>query len=69
MLQTILSRSSVSVTEFRRRPVECVRAGNGEAIAILSNNEPVFYCIPAKEYGELLQELEDAKSKLKAVGN
>ncbi|PII85134.1 antitoxin of toxin-antitoxin stability system [Erwinia sp. OLTSP20] len=69
MLQTILSRSSVSITEFRRKPVECMKAGKGEPVAILSNNEPVFYCIPAKEYGELLQELEDAKNKLKLVDN
>lgn len=69
MPQIILSRRVVSVSEFRKNPIECVNSGNGEPLAIMSYNEPAFYCIPAKEYGELLQELEDAKSKLKAVSN
>ncbi|MGN2498891.1 type II toxin-antitoxin system Phd/YefM family antitoxin [Serratia nevei] len=64
MLQTILSRRSVSVTEFRKNPIEYVNASNGEVLAIMSRNEPAFYCIPAKEYGELLQLVEDAKGKL-----
>ncbi|EQB98985.1 type II toxin-antitoxin system Phd/YefM family antitoxin [Photorhabdus temperata] len=61
MLQTILSRRAVSVTEFRKNPIEYVNAGNGEVLAIMSRNEPAFYCIPAKEYGELLQLVENAK--------
>jgi antitoxin StbD len=69
MLHTILSRNSISVTDFRRKPIECVKAGKGEAVAILSNNEAVFYCIPAKEYGELLQLVEDAKNKLNGDDN
>ncbi|WP_118988249.1 type II toxin-antitoxin system Phd/YefM family antitoxin [Photorhabdus sp. CRCIA-P01] len=64
MLRTILSRRAVSVTEFRKNPIEYVNAGNGEVLAIMSRNEPAFYCIPAKEYGELLQLVENAKGKL-----
>ncbi|PHM25078.1 antitoxin [Xenorhabdus budapestensis] len=64
MPQIILSRRVVSVSEFRKNPIECVSSGNGESLAIMNRNEPVFYCIPAKEYGELLQLVEDMKSKL-----
>jgi antitoxin StbD len=46
-----------------------VNAGNGEALAIMSRNEPAFYCIPAKEYGELLQLVEEAKNKLNGNDN
>ncbi|PHM75281.1 antitoxin [Xenorhabdus cabanillasii JM26] len=63
MPQIILSRRVVSVSEFRKNPIGCVNSGNGESLAIMSRNEPAFYCISAKEYGELLQLVEDAKSK------
>ena len=68
MLQTILSRRSVSVTEFRRNPAEYVNAGKGEVLAIMSRNEPIFYCVPAQEYGELLELVEEAKKVLNESG-
>lgn len=60
MTQVIHSRRVISVTEFRKNPIESVNSGDG-ALAIMSRNEPAFYCVPAKEYGELLELAERGK--------
>ncbi|EAV6083519.1 type II toxin-antitoxin system Phd/YefM family antitoxin, partial [Salmonella enterica subsp. enterica serovar Braenderup] len=54
MTQVIHSRRVISITEFRKNPVECVNSGEG-ALAIMSRNHPAFYCVPAEEYGKLLE--------------
>lgn len=61
------SRRFISVSEFRKNPIECVRSGDG-ALAIMSRNEPAFYCLPAEEYTELLELAEQAKSAKRGTG-
>ncbi len=55
----ILSDMSASVTELKKNPMLTVAAGEGLPVAILNRNEPVFYCVPAKAYEELMDYLED----------
>lgn len=64
MTQEIHSRRVISITEFRKNPIESVNGGEG-ALAILNRNQPAFYCVPPEEYAELLALAEKAK-KLKA---
>lgn len=59
MAHTILSNVSASVAELKKNPMDTVAAGEGFPIAILSRNEPVFYCLPAKAYEALMERLED----------
>jgi antitoxin StbD len=59
MTNMILSDMSASVTELKKNPMLTVAAGEGLPVAILNRNEPVFYCIPAKAYEELMDYLED----------
>ncbi len=44
-----------------------VREGQGEPIAILNRNEPAFYCISAKGWEKLMEQLEDLELLKKAV--
>lgn len=60
MSQIIHSRRVISITEFRKNPVECVNSGKG-ALAIMSRNHPAFYCVPPEEYGKLLELAELGK--------
>lgn len=60
MSQIIHSRRVISITEFRKNPIESVNGGEG-ALAIMSRNQPAFYCIPPEEYGELLELAKQAK--------
>ena len=47
--------------ELKINPLATVAAGEGFPVAILDQNEPAFYCIPAKAYEILLDRLEDAE--------
>jgi antitoxin StbD len=48
-----------SISELRKNPMRTVAAGQGSAVAILNRNEPVFYCVPAKYYEAMLEQLEE----------
>jgi antitoxin StbD len=55
----VIAGTTASVSELKRDPMGTVQAGDGEAVAILNRNRPVFYCVPATTYEQLLERLED----------
>ncbi|AIO28584.1 type II toxin-antitoxin system Phd/YefM family antitoxin [Burkholderia cepacia] len=59
MPHTILASVTASVSELKRNPTGTVAAGEGFPVAILSHNEPAFYCIPAKTWEAMVERLED----------
>ncbi len=61
MTHAIFAQMTASVTELKKNPMGTVAAGEGQAVAILNRNEPVFYCVPAEEYEAMLDLLEDAE--------
>ncbi|MBS9436994.1 antitoxin [Photorhabdus noenieputensis] len=59
MANIILSDMSASISELKKNPMATLRAGAGYPIAILNRNQPVFYCIPAELYEQILDTLDD----------
>ena len=59
MAHVILAKTTASVAELKKNPMATVAAGEGFPVAILSHNEPTFYCVPAKAYEALMDKLED----------
>lgn len=59
MINNILSDMAISVSDLKKNPMEVVRKSEGEAIAILNHNKPVFYCVPADTYESLINKIED----------
>ena len=59
MPELVLSEVFASISELKKNPIGTVAAGNGFAVAILSRNKPVFYCIPAKTYEVLMDKIDD----------
>lgn len=59
MPHIILSDTSASVSELKKNPMATVNAGDGYPIAILNRNQPVFYCVPAELYEQMLDALDD----------
>ncbi|MCU6340140.1 antitoxin, partial [Enterobacter quasiroggenkampii] len=59
MPNIILSDTSASVSELKKNPMATVSAGDGFPIAILSRNQPAFYCVPAELYEKRLDALDD----------
>lgn len=59
MVNLILTPVTASISELKKDPMGTVAAGEGEPVAILNRNKPVFYCLPAKAYEALMEMLED----------
>ncbi|PQQ24073.1 antitoxin [Photorhabdus luminescens] len=59
MTNIILSDISASVSELKKNPMATVNAGAGYPVTILNRNQPVFYCIPAELYEQILDALDD----------
>jgi antitoxin StbD len=60
IVSLILSQLTASVIELKKQPMETVRRGGGQTIAILNRNEPVFYCVPRARYAAMMEALEGA---------
>ncbi|HBY5726956.1 TPA: type II toxin-antitoxin system Phd/YefM family antitoxin, partial [Klebsiella pneumoniae] len=47
------------VSELKNDPVATASAGGGYPVAIIDRNRPVFYCVPAALYEQMLDELDE----------
>ncbi len=59
MPNIILSDTSASVSELKKKPMATVSAGEGYPVAILNRNQPAFYCVPAELYERMLDALDN----------
>lgn len=59
MPQPILASVIASITEFKRDPLGTIQAGDGEAVAIIHQNKPAFYCLTPERYEALLDQVDD----------
>ena len=60
MPHSLYAGTTASITDLKKNPMGTVAAGDGAAVAILNRNQPAFYCVPAAEYAEMMDRLEDA---------
>ncbi len=67
MANLILAETSASVSELKKNPMGTVASGEGFPVAILNRNAPAFYCVPAKAYEALMDQIEDLE--LNAIAN
>lgn len=61
MANIILSNMTASITELKKHPMATFHSAEGGTIAILSRNEPVFYCVPPALYEAMMDIIEDVK--------
>lgn len=59
MPNVILAEVTASISELKKDPMGTVASGEGFPVAILNRNAPAFYCVPAKAYEALIEELDD----------
>ena len=62
MIQPIYADQSVSTGEFKRDPAKVVSEAGGRPVAVLENNKPSFYVVPAELFEQLAELLEDLQS-------
>ena len=60
-IKPILSQSTTNISQLRKNPSAIVARGDGFPVAVLSRNEPHFYCVPAELYEKMLDDLENAE--------
>ena len=59
MTTRILTEAAASITELKANPMKVALSGDGEPVAVLNRNEPVFYCVPAATYEILMDHMDD----------
>lgn len=59
MTSKLYADTTGSITELKRNPKGVLASGQGAPVAILSHNEPAFYCIPADTYAAMMERMED----------
>lgn len=60
MTHPIHAAVTASLSEVREDPLRALAAGDGGAVAVLNQDAPAFYMIPAEAFDALLEQLEDA---------
>lgn len=63
-MDTILTNTTVSVTELKRNFAGIIKHADNSAIAILNHNRPEAYLLPAAHFEQLMayiEDLEDAR--------
>lgn len=61
MTHPIHATITASLSEVRQDPLRALAAGDGGAVAVLNQDAPAFYMIPAEAFEALLERLEDAE--------
>ncbi|MBA1146243.1 type II toxin-antitoxin system Phd/YefM family antitoxin [Ectothiorhodospiraceae bacterium WFHF3C12] len=59
MTSKLYAETTGSITELKRNPKGVLASGQGAPVAILSHNQPAFYCIPADTYEAMMERMED----------
>jgi antitoxin StbD len=47
-----------TLAELRTNPKDIIESSQGMPLAVMENNEPVFYCIPVQAWEDLVQIFE-----------
>ena len=58
-MDTILSKSSVSVTELKRHYATILAQADDEPVAVLNHNRVMAYMVPADAYEAMVEQLDD----------
>ena len=61
MSSPILANFAGSISELKKNPMALVLSGDGDPVAVLNHNKPVFYCIPAETYEQMMDYMEDLR--------
>lgn len=58
-MQRIFADRTISISEFKRNPGKAMDAAEGKPLAVLKNNKPGFYAIPADLFEQIADVLDD----------
>jgi len=58
-MEEVLTKMTTSISDFRSDMQGTIRRANNEPFAVLSNNKPSFYVVPADLYDRIAEMLFD----------
>ena len=58
-ISRVMASMSTSITAFKANPNAVIEQSDGEAIAVLTSNEPSFYVVPPDLYESMFEAMED----------
>lgn len=58
-MNKIYARASVSISDLKKNPSRIINEAEGAPVAILNNNKPSAYIIPAEAFEALMERFED----------
>lgn len=58
-MEPILSRLTVSMSEFKKNPSAVLRDAHREPVAVLNHNKAAFYMVEPKLFEAMMDELAD----------
>ena len=61
MSEKLFTRMTASLSELKQNPMATVASAEGLPIAIIHDNRPAFYCVPANLYEKWMDALEDSE--------
>ena len=60
-INSVLTDIAISIEELKKNPLSVVDESDGFPVAVIADDKPVFYCIPADKYEMLQDKLDDAE--------
>ena len=60
-MDTIYADYSISMTEFKKKPAQVLRAAGEKPVAVLSHNRPAFYMVSPKLFEAIAEDMSDRK--------
>ncbi len=54
-----MTENIASISDLKSNPMGIVGSNNGQAVAILNRNKPVFYAVPVEHFEHMLEIIED----------
>ena len=59
IIENLLARTSVSVTELKQSPSAVIEKAKGAPVAVLNHNRPAAYLVPAATFAAMMERLDD----------
>mgnify|MGYP006315904415 CR=1 FL=1 len=58
-MQHIFADRTISISEFKQNPGKAIDAAEGKPLAVLKNNKPGFYAVPAELFEQIADIIDD----------
>jgi antitoxin StbD len=66
-MDAILSKFTMSITEFKKNPTAAIKGAKKEPVAVLNHSKAAFYAVEPKLFEALIEDFRDRELHRKAL--